>query len=71
MDHLTVGEVARELGAYPKDITNLFYIRELDDRKCPIVGGRRMIPKDYIPVVSMVLRRRGCKVNDGQTGGAR
>ena len=62
---LTVSEAARELtirhGAVvsPKTLTDLFYRRELDDIYCPIVGGRRLIPEDFMSVVEHVLRRRG------------
>ena len=62
---LTVSEAARALGAKygiviaPKILTDLFYRRDLDDSDCPIVGGRRLIPVDYMPVMESVLRRRG------------
>jgi hypothetical protein len=56
---VTVSEVARRIGARPKDISDLFYLRKLDDRQCPVVGGRRLIPEEYIPVIAMVLRDAG------------
>jgi hypothetical protein len=40
-------------------ISDLFYARRLDDRRCPIVGGRRLIPDDYLPEVESVLRAAG------------
>ena len=43
MDYLSVSEVARELGAKPKHISDLLYQRELHDDLCPIVGGRRLM----------------------------
>ena len=59
MSHLSVSEAARKLGANPRDISDLFYRRELRDDLCPIVAGRRLIPPDYLEMVRMVLRRHG------------
>ena len=61
---LSVSEVARRIGAAPKDISDLFYRRELRDDLCPIVAGRRLIPEFYIDVIVMVLRRHGRSVPD-------
>jgi hypothetical protein len=57
MQPLSVSEAARRIGARPKDISDLFYQRKLDDQRCPIVAGRRLIPEDYLPVVEATLRR--------------
>lgn len=59
MRHLIVSEVARHLGARPKDISDLFYQRKLDDNRCPIIGGRRLIPEDYLDVIGAALRDLG------------
>jgi hypothetical protein len=62
---LTVSDVARELTVRhgvvvsPKTLTDLFYRRELDDIYCPIIGGRRLIPLDFLPTLERVLRRHG------------
>jgi len=66
MDLLSVSEVARKIGARPRDISDLFYRRELGDEKAPIVGGRRMISPSFLPVVEMVLRRNGRSVRESQ-----
>lgn len=66
---LSVSEVARKLGARPKDISDLFYQRELRDDLCPIVAGRRLIPETYIQEIAAALRRHARKVS--RTGGAR
>ncbi|HEX8522934.1 MAG TPA: hypothetical protein VF669_11795 [Tepidisphaeraceae bacterium] len=58
-EQLTVSDAARELGANPRDITNAFYDRLLRDDIAPIIGGRRMIPRSYLDVIAMVLRRAG------------
>jgi hypothetical protein len=42
----------------PRDITNLFYLGKLDDQRCPVVSGRRLIPDDYLPVIQKVLLER-------------
>jgi hypothetical protein len=54
-----VSEVARRYSVPPRVISDLFYSRRLDDRRCPIVGGRRLIPEDYLPEVVRVLREAG------------
>jgi len=53
-----VSEVARQLGVRPRDISDLFYQRRLDDGRCPVVGGRRLIPADYIPAIREALQAR-------------
>jgi hypothetical protein len=64
-DTMIVSEVARELTdrfgvvVRPRAITNLFYQRLLSDDRCPILGGRRVIARDYLPVIEGVLRERG------------
>jgi hypothetical protein len=65
MTHLSVSEAARRLGANPKDISDLFYRRELRDDLCPIVAGRRLIPDDYLDMIRMALRRHGRTVGKG------
>lgn len=59
MEHLSVSEAARRLGARPRDISDLFYRRQLSDERCPIIGGRRLIPESYLDVIGMALRRAG------------
>lgn len=59
MSHMTVSGAARELQANPKDISELFYKRELRDDLAPIVSGRRMIDRSLLDVIAMKLRRAG------------
>ena len=59
MKHFTVSELARQKGVAPRVISDLFYARRLDDGRCPIIGGRRLIPSDYVPEVERVLREAG------------
>ena len=56
--HLFVSNVARRLGVRPRDISDLFYQRLLRDDICPIVGGRRLIPRAYVPVIEAALHDR-------------
>lgn len=53
----SVSEVARRLGAKPKDISDLFYSRALRDDLAPIVAGRRLIPENYVETIRTVLQR--------------
>ena len=59
MPYLSVSEAAQRLGARPKDISDLLYRRALRDDLCPIVGGRRLIPEEYLDAIAMVLKRAG------------
>ena len=69
-EDLIVSEAARTLSyqlgevVRPRDITELFYRRVLDDGRCPIVGGRRLIPRDFLPAIVVALRGRGL-INGG------
>ena len=69
-NHFNVSEAARRLsrclGAEipPRDISDLFYKRQLRDDLCPIVGGRRLIPDDYLPTIQKALLRRQSSRNE-------
>jgi hypothetical protein len=59
----TVGEIVRELAGRgeivrPRDITDLFYAGLLPGERCPVLAGRRLIPRDLIPLVEARLRER-------------
>jgi hypothetical protein len=56
--YLTVSDVARRFGIRPRDISDLFYQRRLSDECCPVVGNRRLIPADYLPVIEAAVRGR-------------
>ncbi len=62
MNHLSVSQAARQIGAKPKDIFDLFYARKLRDDLCPIIAGRRIIPTEYVETVCAALRRHGRSV---------
>jgi hypothetical protein len=65
MKRFTVSQIARRLSrktgrpVSPQVISNFFYKRYLDDERCPVVGGSRLIPEDYLPTIELVLRERG------------
>jgi hypothetical protein len=61
---LSVSAVARRIGANPRDISDLFYSRKLRDDLCPVVGGRRTIPANYIELIRAALKRAGRPVNE-------
>lgn len=54
-------QVSEETGVVvpPHLISTLFYKRRLDDKRCPVVGGHRLIPSDYIPAIKQALRDQG------------
>ena len=62
--YLTVSDAARELSlehgvvVRPRDISDLFYRRELREDVCPIVGGRRLIPPAYLGAIETCLQQR-------------
>jgi len=66
MSYLSVSEAARRLGARPKDISDLFYRRQLRDDLCPIMAGRRLIPESYLDMIALVLKRAGRIVGTGR-----
>lgn len=57
---LGISEAATLLNAKPRDVTNLFYNRQLRTDLCPVVSGRRIIPASYLRTIAMELRRN-CK----------
>ncbi len=56
--YLSVGETADALGIRPRVITDLFYARKLSTERCPIIAGRRLIPRDFVPEIERVLREQ-------------
>ena len=55
-EYQTIGDVARELGVRPRDISDALYQQRLDAERCPTFAGRRMIPRDYVETIARVLR---------------
>jgi hypothetical protein len=52
-------DAARKLGCRPRDISDLFYARILDETQLVQIGNRRAIPEAYLPTVRDVLASRG------------
>ena len=69
MTYLSVSQAARRLNARPRDISDLFYRRQLRDDLCPIVGGRRLIPEDYLDMIAAGLARTGHAVGSSSRQG--
>ena len=63
--YTSVSEIVQEIEAQlgvevsPRVISDLLYQRKLDIRKCPVLGGRRLIPRSYLPAIVDALRTRG------------
>lgn len=55
----TTMEVARQLGVLPRIIADFFYQGRLDEKECPSIGGRRIIPASYVPTIRKVLQKAG------------
>jgi hypothetical protein len=58
-DVLSVSTAARLLGVRPRDISDLFYQRKLSDGLCPLVGGRRLINREHLPLIKAALGAAG------------
>ncbi|MGL4944446.1 MAG: hypothetical protein ACRC46_14795 [Thermoguttaceae bacterium] len=58
-----ISEAAERLNAKPRDVTNLFYDRQLNCDLCPVVSGRRIIPSSYLVQIAWALRRANKQVN--------
>ena len=62
---LSVSTAARELTEQlgwevsPRDITLVFYYRDVSDKKAPVIAGRRVIERELLPEIARALRRRG------------
>jgi hypothetical protein len=55
----SISGLARRWGIPPRKISDLFYARKLNEDRCPVIGGRRIIPASYVPTVERVLREVG------------
>jgi hypothetical protein len=68
---LTVSGVARECGVTPVLISSLFWRRLLDEEACPVLSGRRVIPRSYVPGIGKVLVEMGHLTPGGEPTGRR
>lgn len=61
-EYLSASEAAREvskkfkLDIRPRDISMSIYTGRLDERRCPLIAGRRHVPKDFLPEIAEKLR---------------
>jgi hypothetical protein len=56
---VSVSQAAERIRCRPRDISDAFYARLLDESRIVRVGGRRAIPEDYLPEIARVLAARG------------
>lgn len=61
MEFLSVSEAARKIGCRPREISDAFYARKLDDKICPVVGRRRLIPRSYLKAIRETVAAGGIK----------
>jgi hypothetical protein len=54
---LTVSQVADRLNVPPRKISDAFYQRKLDVKRCPVAGRTRLIPEDYVPAIAKLLTK--------------
>lgn len=56
-------EVERQVGVPipPRIISDIIYQRKVDVRDCPIIAGRRLVPRSLIPEFVRVIQRRNRK----------
>jgi hypothetical protein len=59
--HLPVAEIARLIGrgCRPRDVSDAIYDRRIDADVCPLIGRRRLVPVDLVPVITAVIERTG------------
>jgi hypothetical protein len=71
---LTIGAVVQTIAERrgvdipPQRLSGLFYRRKLNANRCPVVGGVRRIPAEYLPVIEAVLEARGVLLERGVSG---
>ena len=59
MSLISISQAAEELRVPPRAISDLFWQGQLDRNCCPVVAGRRVIPRDYLPAIRAVLVAKG------------
>jgi hypothetical protein len=56
---ISVGDAARTLGQKPHILSLLIYRGHFDQARCPMVCGRRLIERAYLPEMRKILRELG------------
>ena len=67
----TITELAREWGCAPRILSDAFYGRHLDESRILLVGGRRLIPADYVPEIRAKLIELGKLTGLGEDSATR
>ena len=60
-DFLSISEVADKFGVQPRAVSDLFYRRKLDVKKCLIKANRRLVPESLLPQIERLLKRKATK----------
>ena len=58
-DVLFVGQAAAELGVSATDLSKILYGDAALASRCPLLGNRRLIPREVLPTIAATLRRMG------------
>jgi hypothetical protein len=67
-EFLTASGISREVEQQygvevpPKLISDLLYQRKVDVHTCPVVAGRRFVPRSLLPEILRALRERGLTI---------
>ena len=56
--YLTIAQASTELGCRAPLLSDLLYRGYLDTARCPLMGTRRLIPRDYLPEIRAYLAAR-------------
>ena len=54
-DIVDLAKARHGIDVSPRVVSDLLYQRRVDVGRCPIVGGRRLIPRDYVDVIIEAL----------------
>jgi hypothetical protein len=58
LDLLPLATVAEMIGVPAHTLSNMFFHKQLDGSKAPLVGRTRCIPREYIPEIKAKIRER-------------
>ena len=55
----SITDAVAKIGCRPRDISDAFFQQHLDESRVFRLGGRRVIPREYLPEIRRVLTERG------------
>jgi hypothetical protein len=68
-EYVTVSDISREVkqehgvAVPPKTLSDLLYQRKVDVHACPVVAGRRLVPRGLVPAIIRALQERGLMIS--------